>query len=97
VIHGLDFMMTCIGIGILIVCVAWATKILNEIRIKSKAASRELRLVQHKDEPIDPMGQRLQEFRDAQFGMPMTPKPRSSAPPVWPVVRKKEQKKQGGK
>src|SRR5689334_20572407 len=79
-------MMGCIGTGVFLVCAAWSFKILSDTRTRSRSARE---LVQRKDEPMDPMGKRLQEFRDARFGRPMLgPEPTEPRPPpTWPVMQ----------
>ena len=84
---ALDFMMGCIGTGIFLVCGAWSFKILSDTRTRVRSAKE---LVQRKDEPLDPMGQRLQELRGARFGRPMAePKdaPLRAPPTTWPVMQ----------
>lgn len=83
---AVDFMMACVGSGILIVCIAWSVKILTDTRVRVKAQRD---LVQRKEEPLDPLGQQLQEIRSARFGMRMAPQPRGDAPPTWPVLVKR--------
>lgn len=83
---ALDFMMGCIGTGVFFVCTAWSLKILSDARKRWRSAQE---LVQRKDEPLDAMGQRLQELRGARFGRPMA-KPGDvslrAPPPTWPVM-----------
>lgn len=104
---ALDFMMACIGTGVLLVCAAHAFKVLSVTRSTTKVARE---LTHRREEPLDPMNQRLQEFRQAQFGRPMTP-PTRQPPQTWPVMgvrpaappppddkrTKVSDKKQGGK
>ena len=83
---ALDFMMGCIGTGIFFVCAAWSVKILSDTRTRVRSARE---LVQRKDEPLDPMGQRLQELRGARFGRPMADPidvPLRPPPTTWPVM-----------
>lgn len=83
---ALDFMMGCIGTGVFLVCAAWSFKILSDTRTRVRS-SREL--VQRKEEPLDPMGQRLQELRGARFGRPMAEPPTAPLrppPATWPVM-----------
>lgn len=84
---ALDFMMACVGTGVFLVCTAWSIKILSDARTRIHAARE---LVQRKDSPLDPMGQRLQELRGARFGRPMVPDaPLRPPPQTWPVMRTK--------
>lgn len=91
---ALDFMFFCAGIGILLVSGTWVLKILASIGRSFQTTPRKSKpVIQVNDEPLDPMGKRLQEFRDAQFGLPMEPKPRNAGLATWPVVRQKSTKK----
>lgn len=82
-VSALDFMMACVGVGILLVCAAWSFKILTDTRTRIKVHRD---VGQRSDEPLDPLGQQLQEIRTARFGMRMAPTPRGDAPPTWPVM-----------
>lgn len=79
---ALDFMMACIGTGVLLVCSAHAFKVLTVARATSKVAKD---VAQRREEPLDPMNQRLQEFRSAQFGRPMVGR-RTQPPQTWPTM-----------
>lgn len=86
---ALDFMMGCIGTGVFLVCAAWSFKILSDTRTRGRSARE---LVQRKEEPLDPMGQRLQELRGARFGRPMAEPadvPLRAPPTTWPVMTPK--------
>jgi hypothetical protein len=80
---ALDFMLTCFGAGVLSVCLALSVKIVTDTRARVRVVKD---LAQRKDEPIDPMGQRLQELRSATFGRRMVGVNREQ---TWPVERLK--------
>ena len=102
--QALDFVMYCAGTGVLLVCTAHAIKVLSDTRARGKVAKD---VERRREEPLDPMGQRLQEFRSAQFGRPMArpaQPPQTwpvmgvrSSPPAPPKLTKDSEKKQGGK
>lgn len=79
--QALDFMMYCVGVGVVLVSSAHAFRVLSDTKARGKIAKD---AIQRREEPLDPMGKRLQEFRSAQFGRPME---RPQQPPqTWPVM-----------
>lgn len=99
---ALDFMMYCAGSGVLLVCGAWSVKILTDSRARVR---HQREATARMEEPLDPMNQRLQEIRSAQFGRPMmrthqtwpvmTPRPRPPAPAPTDTKRTKDSEKKG--
>lgn len=89
---ALDFMMACIGVGVILVSGAHALRILSDTRSRGKVVND---LAHRRDEPLDPMGQRLHDIRNARFGRPMAPPmgteqaPRPT-PQTWPVMRPRQ-------
>lgn len=83
---SLDFMMACIGSGVFLVCVAWSIKIISDTRARARVARSHDTGPLRPDEPQDPLGRQLQEFRSTRFGREMT-QPRPPRPAeTWPVM-----------
>lgn len=82
---ALDFMMICVGLGVFFVCCAHAVKTLGTI-MSTTRVTRDL--AQRKDEPLDPLGRQLHEFRNTKFGRNMTAsQPRRPPAETWPVLQ----------
>ena len=90
---ALDFMMACVGVGVLLISSAHAFRILSDTRSRNKQAHKDL--LQRRDEPLDPMGRQLHDLRSARFGRPMAPPMGTEMAPkptvsTWPVMRPKQ-------
>lgn len=79
---ALEFLQVCAGCGIIVVCLAYATKMLSDVRFRTRG-NRDV--AQRKEEPLDPLGQQLHEFRNARFGRPMV-EPTKDQTQTWPVL-----------
>lgn len=66
---AIDFSIVCGGIGVLLVCVAYATKLVSDVRLRSEVTRKQA----HKPvEPHDHFNERLHELRASRFS-PMLP------------------------
>jgi hypothetical protein len=70
---AVDFMCVCIGLGAFSVCVGWTVKTILDVKARNEAMKVAVKTF--KEEPPDPMNQRLLEFRNARFGRPLHPGP----------------------
>lgn len=104
---ALDFMMICVGSGVFLVCCAHAVKTLGTVKSTARVARD---LAHRKDEPLDPLGRQLHEFRNTRFGRDIAAAPARRPPAeTWPVMHprvpppatqakdKKDTKERGGK
>jgi hypothetical protein len=71
-VNSSDFLLTCVGSGVLLVCVSWSIKILTDVRGKNHSLKNLAPQKHVAVEPIDTMSERLQEIRQSKFGVPMT-------------------------
>jgi len=96
-VSSFDFALGCIGVGTLLVCVAFSIKILSDVRLRAKASHHvpdRNRQPQHVAITVDPLEQRLHEAR-AQFGRPIGPgSPAFSRShhqvQTWPVAERRQ-------
>lgn len=86
---AVDFMVSCVGVGVLSVCVAWSAKLLTDVRARVKASTdRQDTHTTQDDVTLDPMNQRLLEFRRSRFGVPVV-QDSTRPPPVTLGARAK--------
>lgn len=84
---ALDFLLISTGSGAFLVCAAWAYKILSDTRARAKRSNVQEQAAHKLEEPLDPLGQQLHQFRNARFGRQMTPPAQREVPSTWPVMR----------
>ncbi len=88
---AVDFAVVCAGLGVLLACGSWSIKIIHDVMLRSGSANRRgAGQMNAGPEPMDLMGQRLHEIRDAQFGRPMIDpnRGRSSIVDASPALRR---------
>lgn len=80
---AVDLAVMGVGAGVFLVCLAFAAKIVSDIRLRSRVTFG------RPESPTQDRGvldKRLQDFQTARFGRPMVPNRAPRAIPTWPVI-----------